>query len=177
MTDTAGHVPISVAARIAGVHERTIRRWIAAGVLADSPGRSGGHRARLVDVEAVRQLAAGLHEPDTGGLDSRTDPDRPPREPDTSVADFLAVIERQQQTIMELSGRLGFYQARVQSLEEEVKLLSAPAACQIDKVEDQAPDNPTQPTPEPASAPVRASQGPPSRPWWRFWGGWTRQPV
>jgi hypothetical protein len=177
MTDTAGHVPISVAARIAGVHERTIRRWIAAGVLADSPGRSGGHRARLVDVEAVRQLAAGLHEPDTGGLDSRTDPDRPPREPDTSVADFLAVIERQQQTIMELAGRLGFYQARVQSLEEEVKMLSAPAENETRVTfTDQPPAGTPQPTPEPASAPVRASERPPSRPWWQFWR-LVRQPT
>jgi len=169
MTDTAGHVPISVAARLVGVHERTIRRWIAAGSLADSPGRSGGHRARLVDVEAVHALAAVRPEPDTDGHGSRTDPDRPPPEPDTSAADFLAVIERQQQVIMELSGRLGFYQARVQTLETEVRLLAAPMSPIGEPPPNQVPGEVAQDTTPTPSAPDSGAQVR-LRPWWaKLW--------
>ena len=53
----AGHVPISTAARIIGVNERTIRRWVSAGRLPDMPGQIAGQRVRLVDLAAARLLA------------------------------------------------------------------------------------------------------------------------
>ena len=164
MTDTAGHVPISVAARLADVHERTIRRWIAAGLLADSPGRSGGHRARLVDVAAVRELAARLKEPDIDGYESRIEPDSRQPEPDMSASEFLAVIERLHRENVELAGRCGFYQSEIQHLKERITLLEAPK-----------PD-PSDPAPTELanrSAPeqngLRSGAAGSPRPWWKFW--------
>ena len=61
--------------------------------------------------------------------------------------------ERQQQTIMELSGRVGFCQAQVEQFREQLAL-EAP------KPEPIA----VEPTPEPEAAPEGEA-----KPWWKFW--------
>jgi excisionase family DNA binding protein len=66
--------------------------------------------------------------------------------PAQGVTELVALVERQQQTIMELSGRVGFYQAQVEQLREQLAL-EAPKA-----------------DPAPVAEAAPGEQG---RPWWR----------
>jgi hypothetical protein len=59
--------------------------------------------------------------------------DQPDYQPASGLGELVALVERQQQTILELSGRCGWLQSenrqllgRVQNLEEQVTLLSPP---------------------------------------------------
>lgn len=117
-------------------------------------------------------------------------PSQPYRQPLSSagVVELAGVIRDQQEQIArlnderaELYGRLGFYQARMQALEDQVKMLAAPApAVEATDLADQA-------TVEMANHPPRIENGPdssvpqalerPDRPWWRRWVGWVVQPV
>ena len=92
-------------------------------------------------------------------------------------------ITRLQDERAELYGRLGFLQARVQDLEQQVKLLSAPTI-QVGKSDDPAPTSTIVDTPDPAptsttnhpapeqNGPDSASYTRRSRPWWHFWAFW-----
>ena len=139
MTESDRLTSITLAAQLVGIPERTLRRWIARGQLS----ATSGPRGRLVDLERVQQLApsVGISPPvaENDRPDSATaanvrsgervaEDDRTglPEWPFVSGAEVVALIERQQQTIMELSGRLGFYQARIQELERRVLELEAP---------------------------------------------------
>ncbi len=125
------YVSTAVAAELAGVSVRTVRRWAKAGHV---PARLGSHRL-LVDVGAVRRQAAiaghgdTLSRPaeDAGPAMALDDPGDPVTAPDgpatvtgTDLA-LVALIERQQQTILELSGRLGFYQSEIQHLKVQLE--------------------------------------------------------
>lgn len=122
MLPSDGLVAVSVAAEDTGVPDRTIRRWLARGQLAGQVTEHG----RLVQIADVKALAvevghvAALRWALDGQMAGQTD-SRPANghmaDPvateagheagHTSATEFLAVIERQQQTISELSGRLG----------------------------------------------------------------------
>lgn len=68
---------------------------------------------------------------------------------------LVTLVDKLTQQNLELAGRVGFYQARVQQLEETVRALSAPAA------PNEAPA---------AQEPMVAVETMPTpRPWWRFW--------
>ena len=136
MTDTDRHadrqasdddrwVTVSQAALTVGVSERRIRRWIATGRL---PARDGDGR-RLVSLAAVRRMTDTDRQPAVTVIDTATVADghagRADGQP-SELTQALAFIERQQQIILELSGRCGFLQARVQELERENLLLKAP---------------------------------------------------
>jgi excisionase family DNA binding protein len=71
--------------------------------------------------------------------------------PALGVTELVALVERQQQTIMELSGRVGFYQAQVEQLREQLAL-EAPKAEPVDV--------------EPTAAAEAVSE-PATRRWWR----------
>jgi cell division protein FtsB len=73
-----------------------------------------------------------------------------------AVLRALDLVDRLQQQNVQLAGQVGFYQARIQSLEEQVKLLTDTQ---------HAPAQPTQPEAELASQPVE----PKRVPWWRKW--------
>ena len=80
---------------------------------------------------------------------------------------MVALIERQQQTIMELSGRLGFYQSEIQHLKAQLE------AAQTRILELEAPKEASA---EMANHPAHVENGPNSdsgkgspRPWWKFW--------
>ena len=80
---------------------------------------------------------------------------------------MVALIERQQQTIMELSGRLGFYQSEIQHLKAQLEA----AQTRILELE-----GPKEASVEMASHPAHVENGPNSgsekgsaRPWWKFW--------
>ena len=195
MSDLAGHVPVSTAARLVGVNERTIRRWISAGRLPDMPGQVGGQRVRLVDLATVRLLAEAsdigpaplpdqarvpARSPDVPGADDRTAPDGAGQESDVSgIPELVALVREQQQTILELAGRTGWLQAklqeaegRMQDLEQELRLLKAPTAAAADMPADQVPAETTNHPTEPENGPDSASYTRRSRPWWHFWAFW-----
>ena len=93
-------------------------------------------------------------------------------------------IARLQDERAELYGRLGFLQARVQDLEQQVKLLSGPSIKDLIDSGDPEPTNNRRESSDPASTstanhPASEQNGPNSapcerepRPWWRRWLGW-----
>ena len=115
----------------------------------------------------------------TGRLDA--DPDDPANCQDARPRPD-ALIGRLYRDNLELAGRLGFLQARVQDLEREIRLLQAPASSggstmRPPETVDTMSKVPLDPTPAPTPYPPAASANgqdsgagcPPRRPWWRFW--------
>ena len=97
------------------MNERTVRKWLVKGKLQ---GHYDG-RTWTVYLEDMgpEQTGTRYHQPGPG-------PERPSGGPD--VAALVAALERSQRENVELAGRCGFLQARVQQLEGEVKALQAP---------------------------------------------------
>ena len=178
--------PIDVAGQLVGVHPKTIRRWVARGYLK----AEAGPRGRLVDLAEVHRLATAR-----AYLDSaRTDPDvsgSPQCAESGGLSEFIALLREKDQTIMELAGRTGWLQAklqeaetRVQDLEQQVKLLSGPSIKDLIDSGDPEPTNNRRESSDPASTstanhPASEQNGPNSapcerepRPWWRRWLGW-----
>ncbi len=168
---------VSQAALTVGVSERRIRRWLSAGRL---PARDGDGR-RLVALADVRRMTDADRQPTVIVADRATVTDGQGGHPDgqpSELSQALAFIERQQQTIMELSGRVGWLQSENQRLQEEVRLLKAPAA-KTDNLSDSGtvPDLPSDPALAPTSNhPALSANGQDSdaqqaqrRPWWRRW--------
>jgi hypothetical protein len=143
-------VTVTVAAELTRIPARTIRRWLEHGQLVTV----ASNRGRLVNLDAVREMAITTGHPvalqwlmashadqlghddhltdDSGHIDGHhgqlagQDGRVPADTVAVSSADFLTVIERQQQTILELSGRLGFYQSEIQHLKARILELEAP---------------------------------------------------
>ena len=206
--DTDLWVTVSQAALTVGVSERRIRRWVAAGRL---PAKDGDG-VRLVALSAVRQMTVSDRRPTVMVTDATVITDGPDRRDDRHVGQpdgqpselgqALTLIERQQQTILELAGRCGFYQSEIQHLHAQLEdaraqiaLLSAPVAAAAD-----SPDTPHGTPPNQANqAPMSAIADMPadqtqvetahrsapeqngqdsasytrrSRPWWHFWAFW-----
>lgn len=100
---------------------------------------------------------------------------------DSSLGELVALVRDQQDQITrlnderaELYGRLGFLQARVQGLEQEIRLLKAPPESAPEPATAaEADDPPPAPTshrsgPE-QNGPDSAAQKTPAAPWWAFW--------
>ena len=155
------YVTIAVASYLTGVPGRTLRRWIARGHIP-TIANSGG---RLIDVDAVRRIAVASghmdkpmvtsgHSMVTDGQDVAIDHlvanPRPDSDHDPAIGDLATLIERQQQTIIELSGRCGFYQSEIQHLrgenallKERIALLEAPKPDPAKSVPTQITNHPT----------------------------------
>ena len=154
-------VTAAVAAAEVGVSVRTIRRWMANGQLT----ATGGKRDRLVDLDAVRYLAAANGHADR----KRTVPeamavlsvveDRNGHDRDM-VAALWEHNDRLYRENLELAGRLGFYQARIQELERRILELEAPKA---------APAVTADHSTHVENGPNSGSEKVSSRPWWQFW--------
>ena len=164
MSDTPGIarlVSVPTAARLAGVNEKTVRRWIAAGRLSGIAGRRGW----LVDADAVL-VEASLAGTAGGATDiERAEPDVSDdarREPDLvqdvpgirELVELLRerdnVMREKDQTIFELAGRCGFYQSELQHLQgenallkERIALLEAPKPDPVKSVPAQMANHPT----------------------------------
>jgi hypothetical protein len=168
MAQRGGPVAVSAASRETGVPARTLYHWIAGGRLR----AIAGNRGKLVAPADVRALAAESAIAGNGAPESAS-PDDDGAQPSATARngahtagngaqssamaaegeaarELVALVERLHRENVELAGRLGFYQARVQELEGRVKLL-------------------TESAPAPAETPAEASPAPPQRPWWRFW--------
>lgn len=154
MTDRA---TIAEASRLTGVSERRLRRWVAAGHLPDV----AGPRGRLVSVAAVRELAGMVPVGNVAPDARRTDPVEAGQAPVTRPAatgnghdptggppddagHWAALVERLHRENVELAGRVGFYQARIQELEGRL-LLTAGTSVGIPTEVEQAPTTPPQP--------------------------------
>jgi hypothetical protein len=140
-------VPASVAAHLSGVDPRTIRRWASSGQIPVMPSARG----RLVDLVAVRRLA-GTADPATDIPRIVADLPDPVREDardvpahgsdvDPGIGELVRHIAGLEQTILELSGRCGWLQARLEDAQAQLALRS--------------PDS--------------GAERPPRRPWWKFW--------
>ena len=128
------------AAASLGLSEKTLRRRVKAGVLESRQVETPHGPAWQVWVDGVRGPAPTV--------DGRgTHPVRGPE-----LLEALRMIERQQQTILELSGRVGYFQAQLEQARETIRALETPKGTGI------ARD--TTPSGEAVSEPA-------TRPWWR----------
>ena len=142
------------AAAVAGVSERTVRRWLASGQL--KAVRRG--RAFAISHEALAAISGldhgqGGHPSDSGQRSGRTADDNG-RAADT--AELVALIREQQQTILELSGRVGYFQAQLEQARETIRALEAPrdAPLHDERAQESTPG-------------AEAPSEPAARPWWR----------
>ena len=207
-------VPASVAAHLSGVDPRTIRRWAARGQIPVKPSPRG-RLVDLVAVRRLAGVLSGIADSlaDThvtitrivadpaDSADPMADHADPilegdhdlsasgsasdPRDPTAEA--FIRHIAQLEQTILELSGRLGWMskeleleRERSRDLEQQVKLLSAPTIKDL-KSDDPTPTNNGYKSPDPAptstahrssseqNGPDSASYERESRPWWRRW--------
>ena len=82
------------------------------------------------------------------------------------VQSFLEKLERAHRENLELAGRVGFLQAKLQDAEEEIRMLKAPV-----EAEDRAAgtsNHSNHPAPSENGADSGAQKVSP-RPWWQFW--------
>jgi excisionase family DNA binding protein len=136
------------AAVMAGVSERTIRRWLRSGQVR-AVKRGGSYRIRpnaltvMVGQDGTEPTDTGSDTSASNGLDTSDTADMA----SSGVAELTRLVREQQATIMELAGRVGYFQAENAQLRERLALM-APAA------------------PEPTVV-TEAAREPATRPWWR----------
>ncbi len=134
------------AAHLAGVSERAVRNWVRDGKLPATPSEQGKriqHSALLHFLqERQRQFAGPLAEvAERGPVPSEPTPIRRPVTPeaaperipapaepqsDPAAPALVALVEKLHKENVELAGRIGYYQAKVQQYEERILLLEAP---------------------------------------------------
>ncbi len=173
MTAKERYVTAAIAAHVTGVDARTIRRWAARGSI---PARRTP-RGQLFDLDAVRRYAGFTDIDDYGegaiadnaGISqacaaNECEPVHDIREVASMVSAnesaLVSLVKEQQQQLLELAGRVGFYQARIQELERRILELEAP--------KETSAEISNHPTPT-ENAADSDSEKLPSRPWWRFW--------
>ena len=160
---------VAVASQLTGVPVRTLHRWVSRGQLHAMVGQHG----RLVDLEEVRRLAAMAGHPAatpetmTGHSATGT----PPAQDDApwqAMTELIAVNDRLSRENVELAGRVGFLQAEVLRLKEQVALLEAPKPDPSDPAPVERPIH----SGEGQNEALQACERPAQRPWWRFWAIW-----
>ena len=171
-------VTIAEYAEHVGLSQSTVRRKIRRGELAAElvEGPYGQEYRIWLGDQTVHHEPRGWS-PD-GDLGAHHG-DQADYRPASGLGELVALVERQQQTILELSGRCGWLQSenqqllgRVQSLEEQVALLSAPAENGYRAVDPEPTANPAQPD-DPATRsadPIVVETT--NAPWWRRWAAW-----
>ena len=156
------------AAAALGVSPTTVRRWVREGKLAAERVQRPQGYVLLVQLPAATAPAApaATHEPRllhpaaTRGTAADSPATAATAEPEPIATALLDLVKQHEQTIMELAGRVGYYQAENQQLRETLKALQAPRE-----------------EPEPLESPAVQSKGvdqvePPQRTWWQrlIWG-------
>ena len=168
MAANTGFATVESAAALAGISARTLRYWIAAGKL---PARGGkrGRLVRLSDVEQLAVLAGKLGGKGSLPADSAMVITGNIAESSALVAierqlaEYRELVDRMHRENLELAGRLGFSQARIQELERRILELEAPKAALA------ATTNPTNHPAPSANGANSGSQKLSPRPWWQFW--------
>ena len=141
MAEGANWLGLKQAAHQLGVSERTVRRWLTTGKLEGRRVSTPFGPGWTIRVDRAPLVAPK-------GVDMIGTPGAPP------LAELVALVERQQERIVELATRLAVAEAEIERL--------ATAALQAPQPEPM----PTEPTPA-----VEATAAPAVRRWWRFWGG------
>ena len=178
MDDPDAMVPVGLASHLAGIPERTLRNWVAAGKLPAIDGPRG-KLVRLGDVRALAELTgrsvaairpvAGQSRPATDaatlagqvgeaaghGGDVATDPDRMAAAVGAMLAPALAAAAEREAALARALGRA---EAERDALRAEVDRLRSEQVAPV-----AAPGAPH------ATEPAGPAPSPP-RPWWRFWG-------
>ncbi len=115
------------AARL-GVSERTLRQRIKEGKVAATKVIDRGNAAYRVFLDASSPAAEVQPPPAVDALPpvatTRLPPVEPPGNPELHQA--LALVDRLSRENVELAGRVGFYQAKLQEAEAKIALLGAP---------------------------------------------------
>ncbi len=160
-----------------GISEPTVRRRIKDGVLqgfkqpttqgyewrvlvpdtVDQPNQTEQHNDHLIDTAKLfdDQVINGSEVFDDQVVNqSEYNDDQVINTPNSSL---VQVVLQLHQENVQLAGQLGFYQARIQALEEQVRLLTDSQHTP----EHPAPD--AEPTPQAADQPAKRV------PWWRKW--------
>ena len=161
-------ISASEAAARLGISERTLRERIKTGKIRATKvvGVNGNavYRVFLDDTPPSTEPTP----PPAAGSPTMTETMPPPKEgttpPSAEVLALVALVERITRENLELAGRVGFLQAKLQDAEEEIRMLRAPA---------QSPEpEMTNLTNHPAHVENRADSGDQkvsARPWWQFW--------
>jgi excisionase family DNA binding protein len=167
----AAYLSARQAAKVCGVSEKTVRRWIAAGRLkADKRGRD--FRIPVSELEAL----CGQHAAPNGG------PAAPAAAPSNGAstpdaAHWAALVRDLQAQLLERTEAATLWQARAHMLEDRIRALEAPRNAVASNLGTQAPE-PTTETPEPPRRPEPSTPAPVPpdedgrHPWWQRW--WLR---
>ena len=165
MAANTGFATVESAAALAGISARTLRYWIAAGKL---PARSGkrGRLVRLSDVEQLAVLAGKLGGKGSLPADSAMAITGNIAESSALVAierqlaEYRELVDRMHRENLELAGRLGFSQARIQELERRILELEAPKEATVEMANHSTPSE---------NGADSGAQQVSARPWWQFW--------
>jgi len=141
MAEGANWLGLKQAAQQLGVSERTVRRWLTTGKLEGRRVSTPFGPGWAIKVDSAPLVAPK-------GADMIGTPNAPP------LVELVALVERQQNRIVELAARLAVAEAELERL--------AIAALQAPKEELVV----AEPTPTTEAAPAPAV-----RPWWRRWLG------
>ncbi len=166
MVANAGFTTVESAAALAGISARTLRYWIAAGKL---PARGGkrGRLVRLSDVEQLAVLAGKFSGKGSLPADSAMAITGTIAESSALVAierqlaEYRELVERLHRENLELAGRLGFYQAKLQDAEARILEFEGPNhSALVEMANHPAPSE---------NGADSAAQKVSARPWWQFW--------
>jgi hypothetical protein len=135
-------LPLKDAARALRISEKTARRRVRSGQLQGRQHPSQHGPAGQVWLPSRVDSAATV---DGQGSQAVQTPE---------ALELIRLVERQQQTILELTGRVGYLQAELAQTREQLALI--PPA--------EPPEVAPSATPEPEAPPEPAQ-----RAWWRFW--------
>ncbi len=132
----ADGLTIQQAAAVAGVSERTVRRWIKEGRLAaDKVPTAQGYEWRVqvpgagCPLPPARRVAGGIGVQVPGTSPGAAAPvaDQVEQAPGEALVRALGLVERLQRENLELAGRVGFLQGQLQETQVQLLALAAPA--------------------------------------------------
>lgn len=165
MSGTERYLSAREAADYCGCSERAVRKWIAQGKLV-AIKRGGTFRIATADLEpfrrnpgrnAAEQTAPSERSADRNGTEQAERSDRSADQ--GAAAELGRLVRDQQQTIMELAGRVGFLQSELQATQEQLRALQAgTVAPDSDGAGQQAASS--------AEGLSEGTQAPPRRWWW-----------
>jgi len=157
MSDLSELLTVPEAAKVAGVSERTMRRWATSGHVR-TVGR--GHIRRIPASEV-----AAMNGHVNGQVGHPESDDRPARTATADESGHLADLVRElQDRVADLAGAAGMWQARAMMLEERMKALEAPKP--VPEFVPPAVHDP-QPAPDPFPIPTPPNAAPGR--WRRWW--------
>ena len=155
------------AARRVGLSDAAVRRAIASGHI--NPAQIDGMwRLTDEDLATLRTLRRSRFDARRRTTDAAATSLRDAPASATPPDALVALVERQQHPLIEMAGRIGFLQACVQDLEQEIRLLKAPTVENLQSPDLAPAPMPNHPAPSANGARIE-SERPPRRPWWRFW--------